>query len=333
MKKILVFDLIVSLVWFAVFPKYINPLTIEKIAEKMYVIKGADSNSTVLVTDNSVIVVDFGNLPSIGTHMINSIKTVTKKPITHVILTHFHDDHTSGLSSLPANTIIIGHEQIKHAFDTIVIPRWKTTVEKTFPDYMAKKKAALKELKKQNSPDLEKAEKEYAEDLAYVEDYNNIKFIKPTIEYSKSISLIIDGEIIEIKHLGRAHTFTDSIVYFPRQKVLCTGDVVFNEAFPYIDSDTDVTGWITSLKEMNTTTDCTIVVPGHGPVGGKEIIEKQLHLLTDLMVEVKTAFDQGKTLDETKKVVAMTSYSSLQWFSGLGRAVTMIYDELNGDKK
>jgi cyclase len=75
---------------------------IEKVKDNLYVITGsgvADTNAfsggntAVLVTDTGVVVVD-SKLPGWGQVVLDRIKTVTNKPVTTIINTHTHGDHT-----------------------------------------------------------------------------------------------------------------------------------------------------------------------------------------------------------------------------------------------
>jgi len=334
MRKLLCSVAALFLIQVILVAKTPNPLTIEKIADKIYVIKGADSNSTALITDNGVLVVDFGNLPSMGNYIIDIVRTVTKQPITDIILTHYHEDHVSGLSALPSTIRIIGHENIKRSFESISFPQWKDLAEVKYPDYVAKERIQVEELRKQKSPDLKKAEDELNADLIFLEDYKKVQFINPTIEYSDKMAITFGGESIIIQHYGPAHSTTDSIVFFPRQKILCSGDLIFNEAFPYVDkkSGANTANWIIALMALYLNYDCVKVVPGHGPVGDHEIIENQRRLLTDLRMEVKTVYAQGKTLAEAKDLISMNAYRNMQWFANLNRAIEAVYAELEGSK-
>ncbi len=334
MKTFIINFTLIVLIPLTVFAKTSNPLNAQKITENFYLIQGGDSNSAALITSSGVVVVDFGNLPSTGEHMINLIRGITKQKITHVILTHYHDDHTAGLSALPSDVIIIGHENIKKAFTQIAYPRWKDLSEVQYPEYIKNLRIKLDKVKTEANLEHPKTEKELNETLIYFEDYKKIRFIPPTIEFSKQLRFTVGNETIELYHPGQAHTQTDCVVYFPNQKILCIGDLIFNEAFPFIDkrSRVNTAGWIHALSSAYLEYDCTYVIPGHGPMGNKEIIEHQRQLLVDLRNEVKTVFLQGKSLEDAKILVRMDKYKDLQWFAGLPRAIEAIYDELEIEK-
>jgi glyoxylase-like metal-dependent hydrolase (beta-lactamase superfamily II) len=85
---------------------------IEKVAENLYMIPGQGGNSGVFVTANGVVLVDTKN-PNNGQGILDQIKTVTDKPITHIINTHTHGDHNGSNVFFPATVEIVTQENTK----------------------------------------------------------------------------------------------------------------------------------------------------------------------------------------------------------------------------
>jgi len=85
------------------------PGPIEKVADNLYMIPGAGGNSGVFLTANGVVLVDTKN-PNNGQLILDQIKTVTNKPITHIINTHTHGDHNGSNIFFPATIEIVTHE-------------------------------------------------------------------------------------------------------------------------------------------------------------------------------------------------------------------------------
>jgi cyclase len=95
--------------------------TIEKVKDNLYMITGSDptdrnsfsgGNTGVFITDNGVVVVDT-KLAGWGQVLLEKIHTVTSKPITTIINTHTHGDHTGSNEAFPATVDIIAHENTK----------------------------------------------------------------------------------------------------------------------------------------------------------------------------------------------------------------------------
>ena len=99
----------------------LNATNIEKVKENLYVITGSSisnmdafsgGNTAVLVTDDGVILVDT-KLPGWGQPILDRIKTVTDKPITTIINTHTHNDHTGSNDFFGASVETIVHENTR----------------------------------------------------------------------------------------------------------------------------------------------------------------------------------------------------------------------------
>ena len=83
--------------------------TIQKVTDNVYMIPGAGGNSTVFVAANGVVLVDT-KLANNGQGLLDQIKSVTDKPITHIINTHTHGDHNGSNQFFPAVVEVVAHE-------------------------------------------------------------------------------------------------------------------------------------------------------------------------------------------------------------------------------
>jgi len=85
---------------------------IEKVKDNLYLIQGQGGNTAVYVAQTGVVVVDT-KLANNGQAILDQIKTVTDKPITHIINTHTHGDHNGSNQFFPASVEIIVQENTK----------------------------------------------------------------------------------------------------------------------------------------------------------------------------------------------------------------------------
>jgi glyoxylase-like metal-dependent hydrolase (beta-lactamase superfamily II) len=86
---------------------------VTKVTDNFYVLGGGGGASSLFITrDHDAVVVDVKN-PGQGAALVEKIKTLTDRPITTVILTHTHTDHTGGLPELPAGFQIVAQENTK----------------------------------------------------------------------------------------------------------------------------------------------------------------------------------------------------------------------------
>lgn len=84
--------------------------SVERLAETLFVIKDADDgNTAVFIRADGVVLVDTKSLKA-GQRLLEVLRTITTKPVTHILHTHHHYDHTGGNSFFPAHVEVIAHE-------------------------------------------------------------------------------------------------------------------------------------------------------------------------------------------------------------------------------
>ena len=95
-------------------PRTPQPLTLEKIQDDLYVILGDGSNTTVLLTDEGVVLVDSKNDRNYD-DIVATVKTLTDAPIRYVINTHPHGDHVGANQKLRTTAQLVGHVHARAA--------------------------------------------------------------------------------------------------------------------------------------------------------------------------------------------------------------------------
>src|SRR5881275_3186035 len=111
--------------------------TIKKIRDDLYVIPGAGGNTTVLVTQGGVVLVDT-KLPNNGEAILNQVRSVTDKPVSTIVNTHSHPDHIGSNEYFPASVEVIAHENAQKwmAANPRVASNAAAMPDRTFADRM-----------------------------------------------------------------------------------------------------------------------------------------------------------------------------------------------------
>jgi len=90
-----------------------GPVTkIEKMGDNLYFVPGGGGNTAVFVHSNGVLLVDT-KVPKSGQPLIELVKSITDKPITHIVNTHTHFDHAGSNTEFPASVEVVTHENTK----------------------------------------------------------------------------------------------------------------------------------------------------------------------------------------------------------------------------
>ena len=108
-------------------------LTIEKVKDNLYMLPGGGAgNTAVFVTANGVVLVDT-KLADWGQAILDQVKTVTDKPVTHIINTHTHGDHTGSNDFFPASVEVVAHANVTASMQKM--PQFADPSKKhAFPD-------------------------------------------------------------------------------------------------------------------------------------------------------------------------------------------------------
>jgi cyclase len=278
----------------------------DKIADGVYYATAAGTmitggNNTVIVNDRDVMLVDAGITPAAARALLEDLRTITDKPVRWVVNTHFHYDHTAGNSVFGPDVEIIAHEYVRHAIqDLDVLHRepFKTT-QSNLPNQI---ESLQKQVSDEKDPDKRAAlEKQLAPMQAELEQFKEITPTPPTLTYSAKMTLYRGQREIQLLFLGRGHTQGDTVVYLPKERIVCTGDLMESRLAYMGDGMFDE--WITTLEALKKL-DFDTVLPGHGvPFHDKSLITAYQSYLKDLMTQVARLREQGATPEEAAQKV------------------------------
>jgi len=306
----------------------------EKIADGVYYATSTGSmvtgsNNVVVIGSRDVLIVDTGTTPAAARAFIEDLKLLTPKPVRYVVNTHFHYDHTDGNQVYAGKADIIAHDYVKYAIQNLnVLQRepFKTSQLTNVPN-------RIETLKKQIADARDPQTKQrFEQQLKVAQDgWEELKEIKPTppnVTYSKKRLLDLGGREVQLLFLGRGHTNGDTVVFLPKEKIVCTGDLMESQIAYMGDAQFDE--WIATLealKKLDFKTD----LPGHGtPFKDKGLITAFQAYLRDLMKQGSELRKQGVPPETAAQRVDLTPYkNSFPQIQGPGadvRGVQRLYE-------
>ena len=149
-------------------------------------------------------------------------------------------------------------------------------------------------------------EKQLAADQTLLNELKEVKPTPPNVTYTSKMALHKGQRDIQLLFLGRGHTGGDTVVYLPRERIVCTGDLM--ESQPAYMGDAFFDEWIVTLDALKKL-DFDTVLPGHGvPFHGKALITAYQSYLKDLMTQVANFRKQGLSAEQTAQKVDLTSH-------------------------
>jgi glyoxylase-like metal-dependent hydrolase (beta-lactamase superfamily II) len=157
----------------------------------------------------------------------------------------------------------------------------------------------------------------------------------PALTYTGKSIIHMDGEDVELIAIPKAHTDGDTLVRFPKQDVLMTGDYFRSLGYPNIDraNGGSLQGMLDGLNvAINLCGAATKVIPGHGAIADKAGLTAHRDMIIAIRDKVSALVRQGKTLEEVVAAKPTADYDSK--VPGVGttgeRFIGQLYAELKG---
>lgn len=254
-------------------------------------------NQGWVIFKDFVLVID-ANFPNQAEEVIRLIRKTTDKPIRYVFDTHYHGDHADGNQKFAAiGATPIASEDSRSQFDT-------------------KGLAGFEKAKKAN-PAV----------------YGDLDYQKPILYFPRKLVIDDGTQRVELIHFGHAHTPGDAVAWLPKQGLLFTGDACVNGAFNYT-GDGNTASWIRVLSEMQKLP-VKRVCPGHGEMGGADVLEQQKRYFVELREAVQRLIDKGRALEEIRRQIDVPAFKEWTGVDVKTRAenIEFVYSELTGSGK
>jgi glyoxylase-like metal-dependent hydrolase (beta-lactamase superfamily II) len=262
---------------------------VQTLRRNISVLLGAGGNIAVLSGPDGKLLVD-AEIVTSRPNVTEALASINADPIKQLINTHWHFDHTGGNDWVhEGGASILAHENTrKHLMKDTRVEGWHYM----FPAAPA---GAI-----------------------------------PSSVFKEEHTLQVNGATLALKHYSPAHTDSDISVHFVEADIFHTGDTFWNRNYPFIDYSTggSIDGQIRAAEaNIAKVTDKTIVIPGHGAVGGKADLMLFRDVLVEIREKVATLKKQGKTLGEVVAAKPSTRTDE-QWgqsFMNPSRFLALVY--------
>jgi glyoxylase-like metal-dependent hydrolase (beta-lactamase superfamily II) len=253
-------------------PANVKAPDIVKVRENLYVIGGANpitqnefsgGNTAVFVTAKGVVVVDT-KFAGWGKVILDRIRSVTDKPVTTIINSHTHFDHSGSNTEFPATIEFVAHENTRAQMA-------RDTCEPVTNC------AAFKGA--------------------------NAKYL-PKRTFKDKLSLFSGADQVDLYHFGQGHTNGDTFVVFTAARAVHTGDMYQLRWLPFIDPSSGgsvlafprtLARAAAELKNVDT------VIPGHSPATTWADVNENVQLLDEFVKAAQDASKAGRSVEDFAK--------------------------------
>jgi glyoxylase-like metal-dependent hydrolase (beta-lactamase superfamily II) len=245
---------------------------IEKVRDNLYWIPGGDpedrttwtgGNTAVFVTDSGVVVVDT-MLAGWGRAILDQIKTVTPKPVTILINSHTHNDHSGSNTEFPATVEFVAHENTKA------------------------------NMSKPTCPPVTNCDAFKGE---------NAKFL-PKRVFTDKLSLLSGKDRVDLYYFGRGHTNGDSWVVFPAVRAMHTGDMFARKRVPNIDVGNGGSGVQfseTLARAVAGITNVDTIITGHSALMTWSDLKEYADFHRDFLSTAREGLKSGRSVDDVAR--------------------------------
>ncbi|MFS4436963.1 MBL fold metallo-hydrolase [Paracoccaceae bacterium GXU_MW_L88] len=216
-----------------------------------------DPNTGVIIGDDSVMIVEAQATPRLARKVIEKVREVTDKPISHLVMTHYHAVRVLGASAYGAPTVIMGEKA-----RSMVVERGQEDWDSEFGRF----------------PRLFQGHEEIP-GLTW-----------PTETFSDRMTVYLGSRRVDLMHLGRAHTAGDIVIHVPDENVMFTGDIVEYHSACYC-GDGHFRDWPQTIEAIRAF-DLDAIAPGRGDaLVGQEMVNKALDNTADF---IRSTFDPAR---------------------------------------
>jgi cyclase len=212
------------------------------------------NNTGFVVGERSVVSIDACSTQRRTRAYLDRIAAVTPAPITTLINTHHHGDHTYG-NCIFGPVTIIGHEQCRaEIVSTGLLGNlgiWEPV------------------------------------------DWGELRVAPPTVTFTDRLRVWSDDTPLEVSYVGQpAHTSNDCVIWLPDARVLFCGDLLFNGGTPFLLMGS-VTGAVEVLTDVIARIPARTIVPGHGELCGPDLIDTTVGYLRFVLDVARAGLDAG----------------------------------------
>lgn len=231
--------------------------------------RGFNGNAGFVITTDGVVVIDSLGSPKLGQRMINTIQSITDKPIKYLILTHNHPDHAYGAIAFKnlGSVTIIGHEGITEYINS----------ERLGPS-VSYRETFIKQ------------------------DMQGFKPVTPDIVVGGEVysrhSITLGGKTFDIYNTGPHHSFGDLVVHQQDDNIVWISDLAFNNRLTFMADGNSKIAIDGQTWLLDTFKDAKFMVPGHGSVQTSPfpMVTKTRDYMQRLRKDMAKAVDDGVDL-------------------------------------
>lgn len=284
----------------------------ERVTPRVHVLRqrepnfaGVVGNTTVIEQRDGLVLVDAGASHGSGERIVQLVRSISAKPVTAVVVTHWHGDHVMGLSAILRawpTADIITHEHARQDIAARLSQLFPSSPSREYEvERLRALDAAYADIERNQAAaattDAERAGWRAtlgARELRLA-DVPGTHLITPTRTFTSTLTLGDAVTPVELRFLGRANTSGDIVAWVPSDSVLVAGDIVVAPT-PFMIQV--YPGEMLETLDRIRAIPFTRLIPGHGePQSDRRYLDEITALVRSVRTKVAPLARAGVPLD------------------------------------
>lgn len=285
---------------------------------------GSVGNAGFVDLGDATLIFDTFMIPEAAVELKQIAEEMTGNRVKYVINSHFHGDHVNGNQAFSDATIIS---------TPITRSKMIEMCQQRDPKRMQEEAVLYFKQLQQNIDHAQNEqvrldfERELHDKQKLVSSIEGIMPTYPELTLDNQLTIHGSKRSIELHHLGQGHSPSDTVMYIPSERVIFTGDLIFNHSHPWMGHG-NPKEWLTILNRLNDF-DFAQLVPGHGKVGDQSQVKQMYEYISELIELVQSYKQDNLPIEEALKLAVPQKY--VEWS---GRPVfqwniSFLYNYLN----
>jgi len=270
-------------------------------------------NTTFVISDEGVVVFDGGGMPSMAEQIIDKVRSITDKPVTHVVISHWHGDHSFGVFRFAEefpNVQFVAHEftnDVFHSSRIRYIDRQSNFINNNLENFQKIVDTGV------DSDGTEHSEVDRREYMRIIDDadailaeYGRARVTPADVTFSDSYTIKSGNRRIELLNLGHGNTAGDIVMWLPEERIVSTGDIVVLPS-PYA-FNVPPRAWAATLRELNNL-DYKTLIPGHGAIQtATSYIDLVIEAAESIADQRDELLDEGMSGEEVQEALDLSAF-------------------------
>jgi len=272
-------------------------------------------NTTFVISEEGVVIFDGGGMPAMAEQIIEKVRSLTDRPVTHVVISHWHGDHNFGIYRFAEefpNVQFIAHEftnDVLNSSRITYIDRQRNFVENNRENFQM---IVATGIDSEGNEINEIDRSDYARIIEHADaidaEFNRGQVTPANVVFQDKYTIRSGERTVELLHLGHANTAGDIVMWLRNERIVSTGDIVVHPS-PYA-FNVPPRAWAETLRALNDL-NYEILVPGHGEMQTDKAYVDLIIEAADSIADQRDAMlADGKSNEEVEESLDFSAFEN-----------------------